>query len=187
MADPVAIVSVIVSGVVTPSIAASYALHVQRQQHLQARRDELRGVLDDAAVSVGAARRRVEYLHHAWQTGLDPSTPEVQARIKEWRDALEAPRHALDRLAIRVAGNDPTDLLPRYEELLTYLDSYRRVLQGYTRGESYEAETRGIIDARQAVLGARTAFLSAAYNRVGIRPQTMSPLWPTMPLPDDPI
>jgi hypothetical protein len=183
MSDAVTIAGVVVSGLVTPGIVAAYALHAQRQQHLQARRDELRTVLDYAAEQANAARRRVEFIHRAWKDGADPNTPEIQERINEWRDFLEGPRHAVDRLTIRIVGNDPTHIIAHYMDFLTALDHYRRVVERYADGEPYDP--RAVTMARTTTLTERQRFLRAAFERVGLKPQEMSPLYPAMPLPDE--
>jgi hypothetical protein len=180
MAEAVAIVSVVVSGLVTPGIVAAYALTQQRQQQFETRRDELRDAIDFAAKQAGAAYRRIEDLEQAWEEGAALGTEELKAKIAASTRRREGTRWAWDRLRIRVGDTDPSALVAAYAAWAEALGRYSGVIEGIEERKSYEAHVAEIEAAKADARMARNTFMKASFEAVGLKPDSrdLSALYP---------
>jgi hypothetical protein len=178
-------VSVVVSGFITPCLVANYALRQQRQQQLEGRRSELRETIDFAAKEAGAAFRRLEDLEQAWREGDDPANKDSLVKIKASNELRQGTRWAYQRLRIRLGNNDPTDVIASYETWLVALGEYSGVIQGFEDGEEFQAHEPETVSAKADLKCALDQFLDAGFERVGSHPQACSPLWPSLPLPEE--
>lgn len=185
MGEAVAIVSVVVSGVITPCLVAGYALRQQRQQQLETRRSELRDTIDFAAKEAGAAFRRLEDLEQAWSEGEDRASNDSLAKINASNELRQGTRWAYQRLRIRLGDNDPTHVIASYETWLLSLGQYSGVIQGFEDGEKFQARKEETERAKRDLKSALDKFLNACFELVGSKPQAPSPLWPSLPLPEE--
>jgi hypothetical protein len=95
--------SIVVPGVVTPTVVAVFAFSQQRAQRKRDTVAELRVVVDDAARALAEVYAVTALLDEHWQDATKPS-PEVTAAA--WA-ALSTLRCSSDRLAIRLGPDSP--------------------------------------------------------------------------------
>jgi hypothetical protein len=143
------VTGIVVSGVVGPTATAWATRRAARSQFLRdrgaARRDELRGVLDEAAVLLGVGATR---LRQAWEAHQS-HTPD--SALQAWSEQVFAMGQ---RLRLRLPSENA--VVKAYEVVRTRLVEASQLLSGAgDRDHAYEAALAAFEDAR-------TSFLSAA-------------------------
>lgn len=140
----IALVGIVVSGVLGPWVAALMARKSNRHNFNldqgALRREELRQLLDDAAVLLGAGATHVRRLREA--------TDEVSDAAHEAQEWLDKLFPLGQRLRLR---------LPEIDNVVTAYDAVRERLVGYTA--SKDMTTNNAVQQYEA---ARDAFLRAA-------------------------
>lgn len=156
-ATVVAIAGIVVSGVVGPWVAAVVSRKSSRQQferdQAARRRDELRSVLDEAAVLLGAGATHVRHLHES------AVEDEATHQAREWFAQLFP---LGQRLRLRL----PTD-----HPVVVTFDAVRSQLIELTKAESdpgAESALERYEQARSDFLVASATALSAPFETHGV-------------------
>jgi hypothetical protein len=147
----IAVTGITVSGIVGPFVATWGHRRADRQrferEQLRRRREDLRAVLDQGAVLLGAGQTNLRLAHEAVSRGeAEP------ADVREWASEV----HLLgQRLLLRLSNRDP--VVVKYEQVRAALVSV---------GESYgdEAAYSQTVDAFEA---RRSEFLEEARAALG--------------------
>jgi hypothetical protein len=148
----VGVVGILVSGLVGPSIAAHWTTQREREKdaraHLLAQRDDLRGVVDEAAKALGGAVARVR--------------PALEAQLKgqplpqEPRDFLAELFTVGQRLRLRAPATDP--IVQSYDAAREQLIEVSRATGSKTTFD----------DAARVFDSQRTAFLDQAREALDV-------------------
>ena len=158
----------IISVILTPTLVAGFALFQQWRQHEHEKEYELRTALEDAAHQATIGKWAVDKMAQARQEGATAADP-AWTEAKGFLDArIEGPRHAEDRIAIRVGVG--SELHEAYSTVLGRLDEYRRNVLRLVEGESRPDDPIATPFLRQSVEEAQAEFFEAARERVGLSP-----------------
>jgi hypothetical protein len=115
----VAVVAIIGSVVVAPSLTALWQALRERRERRHELERELRGVLDEAAASLAKSRRTTQRLVRHWERKTPPGDPQVIADTAEQRETVEYARTVVDRLKLRLgSGHAMTATLNSAHEVL---------------------------------------------------------------------
>jgi hypothetical protein len=167
LAEPMADWIPIASLILTPTIVAAYALYQQRREHDHEWEQELRSVLDDAARQATLAKSAVDNLHRLRVEEGATATDEAWTDAKDHlTEMIEGPRHAEDRIAIRLGVE--SEVAEKYSYLLGRLDEYRRNAIRVVEGEPRPDDPIAIPFLRREVEAAQREFFDAALDRVGL-------------------
>jgi hypothetical protein len=156
----------IISVILTPTLVAGFALFQQWRQHEHEKEYELRSVLEDAAHQATRAKWATDNLHNVRQDGATAIDEARKAAKEFWASRIEGPRHAEDRIAIRVGVGSP--LHKAYSTVLGQLDEYRRNAIRLVEGKARPDDPISTAFLRQSVEGAQAKFFEAARERVGL-------------------
>jgi hypothetical protein len=169
--------SIIVPGVVTPTVVALFAFSQQRAQRQQAATDELRLVVDAAAEALSTATQALLDLTILWQRGRRLTIRETGPTTQ----ALRELRFATDRLVIRVGASARVAETHQRATSAAW-DYWRLVTQAMAAREEFDRD--GFNRVNDALKDRRLEFLEAARALVGYHLARLpSPLYPALPLP----
>jgi hypothetical protein len=148
------VTGIVVSGIVGPAIAAYFGRRGDRQRfardQLQRRREDLRTLLDEGAVLLGAGETNLRVAHEAASRG--ESEPD---EVRDWAGNV----HLLgQRLLLRLADDDP--VVVAYETVRAALvavgetygdeDQYREAVTHFeTRRSAFLDQARAAIERRK--------------------------------------
>lgn len=172
MADTaVALTAIVVSGVVGPGLAAWWTRERQKADFDQELRRELREVLDEAAHSLGSAKRAFERVWVLYNEHIPRQDDTAKQAFLDWRRELGGVRYCEDRIAIRLGEGHPVH--EAYCACLKTLEDQRPLAW------AYERESPGILraaarqeEAHRAYKEARRAYVNAAVRLVGPIPSS---------------
>jgi len=169
--------SIIVPGVVTPTVVALFAFSQQRAQRRQAATDELRVVVDAAAESLSTAAEALLDLTILWHRGRTLTLRDVVPT----RQALHELRFATDRLTIRVGASAHVAETHQRAAAAAW-DYWNVVTHAMTAHEAFDRVRFNRVN--DALKDRRSEFLEAARALVGHDLAGLpSPLYPALPLP----
>lgn len=157
--NTVAIVSILSSGVITPSIVAWYALRARRRDERRAEHDHELAVLEEALNNVSRERRLLHSGLRLWLDGvsyLDPRNTDNHQAVTE---AIEAVWISENQVRIRFGDEAPVAVA--FQTLQTALG---RELKLYRRratltGHPTPEDERDCIDAHNGTVPALNAFV----------------------------
>jgi hypothetical protein len=149
-----AVTGIVVSGIVGPSATAWASRRAARKQFVRdraaARRDELRSLLDEAAVTLGLGGSRLRQVRHSGEPGSRLSEPQPS-----WAEQVFT---VGQRLRLRLPADDPIILsYDRVRQQLVVLAE----LSSQADEASYEQVMTAFETARDAFLAASQAALDA--------------------------
>ena len=147
------VTGIVVSGVVGPAATSWGARRAARRQFIRDqvahRRDDLRGLLDDAAAVLGVGPIRLRETWEAAQAGT------MNEGLRDWPDEV----YVLgQRLRLRLDPADP--IVTRYEAVRAALQDVGQIRPGSDE-QRYEAAVTAFETARDAFLAASLARLDA--------------------------
>jgi hypothetical protein len=156
----------IISVILAPTLVAAFALFQQWRQHEHEKESELRGALGNAALQATRAKWAADTLHNVRKQGVTATDEAWEAAKEFWQARIEGPRHAEDRLAIRVGVE--SKLHEAYSEVLRRLDEYLRNATRMVEGDARPDDPIATPFLRQSVEEAQALFFEAARERVGL-------------------
>jgi hypothetical protein len=107
MSTVVPLVSVIVTGLAAPAIAAVATWSVSNRQAAAARRTDEVSVMDAAAQAAAAARTYLGHLYALWRQDVAFDSDEATKTFEKSQIAMEAVRYAHLRIGTRFGPSDP--------------------------------------------------------------------------------
>jgi hypothetical protein len=165
VADAVAIVSVVSSGAVTPTIVALYALQRQRRDHARDWRDARLAIVEEGTAALLSARRMLADEYALWRTGV-PQTDELARNADQAvRETREGVWVAASRVGIRF-GLD-SDITLRYGDASSALTELNAAVRPYRRSATHdEAAHRKYLDAFRAARKAHRQFVIQVHQEL---------------------
>jgi hypothetical protein len=160
----IATAAIVVSGFAAV-LAAWAARRRQLDDHGRELLAELRKVLDEGAVAMGAAKRNFDRVYYLQRDEVQPKSPEAQAVSVDWRATMQEARVMDDRIAIRLGKSH--EVYVAYVAWLATLRPLRRAARAYGDGTALSErlqEEQG--EAHEAFEPARAVFIEAAQRRV---------------------
>jgi hypothetical protein len=155
----VALASVVVTGALSPFIAARMAQRALAHQTRVSREDELRSVLENAGVKLTEALFALDGVRSK-MPALDRSelAPFSSDREQLWKND--------DRLAVRLGSSAPE--VDHYRRAIEELSKAATILEEVADGQGFDTEGfKQLKVARQAALEAQYAFYDASSRRIG--------------------
>ncbi len=137
MSDAVAIVSVVVTGVVAPAIAAITTRWQLRNAALSTRQRERQEVLDDATEKLAQLQRASRHCIALWSRGKTDDDAEVKDQLRIRNEASERMATAYGRICIRY-GPDAA-VATAYDTAIDCISRFTEALDAFRRGEDYFA------------------------------------------------
>lgn len=148
----VSVTGIVMSGVVGPAATAWATRRAQRQQFVRdreaRRRDELLGLLDEAAATIGSGATRMRELAEAADAGTDPP-----AELRAWSETVFSTGQ---RLRLRLGADH--DIVTSYERARALLVE---VGQAGAAGTGQDRQVEAFEVARAEFLGASKKALDA--------------------------
>jgi hypothetical protein len=162
MADVVAIVSVIVTGVVAPAIAV---IATRMQVNLTGRvtlTKEYRDVLDEGADKLAKLARASGHVITLWSNGVRDDANEVRRELQARNQAGELMLTSYSRICIRFGEN--SEVAQTYARAIAQIDRYLEPLGDYRRGGEYDRWNATLAEIGSAVRVATTEYTKAAHS-----------------------
>jgi len=135
MSDAVAIVSVVVTGVVAPTIVAITTRWQLRNTALSTRQRERQEVLDDATEKLAQLQRASRHCVALWSRGKTDDDAEVKDQLRIRNEASERMVTAYGRICIRY-GPDAA-VATAYDAAIDCISHFTKALDAFRRGEDY--------------------------------------------------
>ncbi len=155
--------SIIVPGVVAPTVVAVYARWQQAAIRRQEEHRELRRVLDDAVKALHDADLFMQPLRAAWRRGEVPT----DEKAREAAMAARATAHVLDRLVMRLGRDDPLTRACRDAVMATA--AYRTYIEeGRRSGAPYPVPDDRLQSLRGASMKGIADFIETVLDDVGL-------------------
>jgi hypothetical protein len=166
--NSVTIVSVLTSGVITPSIVAGYALRARSRDERLAAHERQLALLEDALNNVSRERRLLYVGYSIWRHGTDPMDPKTLDNDEAVTEAVEAVWISENHLRIRFGEAAPVTTV--YGALVDTLDVLMKVYNRH--GDSAgnppgPVDQRDWIDANNAVVRAQKHFVTSVRDETG--------------------
>jgi hypothetical protein len=150
-----AVTGIVVSGIVGPSATAWASRRAARKQFVRdraaARRDELRSLLDEAAVTLGLGGPRLRQVRHSGEPGSRLTEPQPS-----WAEQVFT---VGQRLRLRLPADDP--IILAYDRARRQLVALAELSSQAADEASHEQVTTAFETARDAFLAASQAALDA--------------------------
>jgi hypothetical protein len=137
MSDTVAIVSVVVTGVGAPMIAAVTTRWQLRHAAFTERERERRDILDDATAKLAQLQRASGHCTALWRRGKTDDDDEVKDQLRSRNEAGERMLTAQGRICIRFGPDSAVAVA--YGKAVDCLSRFIKVLDAFRRGEDYSA------------------------------------------------
>ncbi len=137
MSDTVAIVSVVVTGVGAPMVAAVTTRWQLRHAVLTEWEREIREILDDAAAKLAQLQRASGHCIALWRRGKTDNDDEVKDQLRSRNEAGERMLTAYGRICIRYGPDSAVAV--SYGKAVDCLSRFIEVLDAFRRGEDHSA------------------------------------------------
>lgn len=172
--NTIAIVSVLTSGIITPSIIAVYALRARRREEAHAEREHQLTLLAHALNDI---HRQLRLLHDGfdmWRRGADHQDA---ALIVDHRRAVASAIEAvwLTQIQVQIRFGEHPDVYRDYMALIKTLDRVKEVHDRYGRGS--DTPTHPDIDdwnsAVQDLVRTQETFVRTIRQRTSLQPRRL--------------
>ena len=164
MANTVAIVSVIVTGVVSPIIAATAARSQVNTASKVALAKEYREVLDDGADKLAKLIRASGHIVVLWSRGVDQGSEESKRELLIRNQAGELMLTAYSRICIRFG--EEAEVARSYDFARSQIDRYLEPLDDYRKGGNFGQWEASLVEVATAVELAWIKYAKAANKAV---------------------
>jgi hypothetical protein len=156
--NTVVIISVLTSGVLTPSVVAAYALHARRRDERHNEREHELTLCESALNSISRERRLLHVGFSMWRHGAPPMDPAVLANDKAVAETIEAVWTSENELRIRFGDGAP--VVSAHSDLVAALDRLKDVYDRHGDGRApTRVDSADWIDAANTVVRQQKAFV----------------------------
>lgn len=163
------------AGVALGALLAGWRLKKQLAHERELKELEaLTNVIDDAAATIASAKMILARLVKLWGTGVRADDPMVVAASTEQRSAVENARIAGNRLALRLASDDP--ILTSYGEARNVFDEITEIYKKRSdeSGANYVLYDKQLEELGKKLGDSVDVFLEHARVRVGPKSEKLT-------------
>jgi len=157
----VAVVSIVVTGLLSPVLTAAVAERRGERQRARRRFDELQSVVNSASEQMIRGWWGYSVVVFAWRRGLDPSESDSKKALERFELEWEETRVVSARLAIRLGREHPVHTT--FRELGHFYASLRDLADIFEKGEPIAEFEERLNDVMQEFKERQREFLDAAH------------------------